>query len=304
MSEKIIAIAGGSGFIGRAIARRLSAMPGIRVRGMTRAPERARQHLDLPNLEWVRAEVTEPATLPNALKTATAIVNAVQFEGYPVENPKKGLTFERVDLGGTLALLEAAKKVGVEQFVYISGAAANENATPPAFRAKGRAERAIRESGLAYTIFRPSLVYGPEDKVMNGFARLLKLSPAFGVPGTGQQKVQPVLVDDLAACVAMAITGKGRNATFDVGGPELMTFDEMIRTLMEVAGRRRLIIHIPEGAMRAGASLLEMLPTPLLSRDAVTFVTADNATDIKPLVAEFGIQLTPLREGLRYLTAK
>jgi NADH dehydrogenase len=214
------------------------------------------------------------------------------------------LTFERVDLGGTLALLEAAKKVGVEQFVYISGAAANENATPPAFRAKGRAERAIRESGLAYTIFRPSLVYGPEDKVMNGFARLLKLSPAFGVPGTGQQKVQPVLVDDLAACVAMAITGKGRNATFDVGGPELMTFDEMIRTLMEVAGRRRLIIHIPEGAMRAGASLLEMLPTPLLSRDAVTFVTADNATDIKPLVAEFGIQLTPLREGLRYLTAK
>jgi uncharacterized protein YbjT (DUF2867 family) len=304
MSEKIIAIAGGSGFIGRAIARRLSAMPGIRVRGMTCAPERARQRLDLPNLEWVRAEVTEPATLPNALKDATAIVNAVQFEGYPVENPKKGLTFERVDLGGTLALLEAAKKVGVEQFVYISGAAANENATPPAFRAKGRAERAIRESGLAYTIFRPSLVYGPEDKVMNGFARLLKLSPAFGVPGTGQQKVQPVLVDDLAACVAMAITGKGRNATFDVGGPELMTFDEMIRTLMEVAGRRRLIIHIPEGAMRAGASLLEMLPTPLLSRDAVTFVTADNATDIKPLVAEFGIQLTPLREGLRYLTAK
>ncbi len=80
-----------------------------------------------------------------------------------------------------------------------------------------------------------------------------------------------------------------------------MTFDEMIRILMEVTGRRRPIIHIPEGAMRAGASLLEMLPTPLLSRDAVTFVTADNATDIEPLVAEFGIQLTPMREGLRYL---
>jgi uncharacterized protein YbjT (DUF2867 family) len=304
MSEKIIAIAGGSGFIGRAIARRLSAMPDIRVRGMTRAPERARQRLDLPNLEWVRAEVTEPATLPNALKDATAIVNAVQFEGYPVENQKKGLTFERVDLGGTVALLEAAKKVGVEQFVYISGAAADENAMHPAFRAKGRAERAIRESGLAYTIFRPSLVYGPEDKVLNGFAKLLKFSPAFGVPGTGRQKVQPLLVDDLAACVALAITGKGRNATFDVGGPDLMTFDEMIRILMEVTGRRRPIIHIPEGAMRAGASMLEMLPTPLLSRDAVTFVTADNATDIVPLIAEFGIQLTPLRQGLRYLAGK
>ena len=301
MSEKIVAIAGGSGFIGRAIARRLVAIPELRVRAMSRSPERARQRLDLPNLEWVRAEVTDPASLPNALQGAHSIVSTVQFEGYPVENPKKGLTFERVDFGGTVALLEAAKKVGGAQFVYISGAAADENATHPGFRAKGRAERAIRESGLAYTIFRPSLVYGPEDKVMNGFARLLKFSPAFGVPGTGQQKVQPVLVDDFAACVALAITGKGRNGTFDIGGPDLMTFDQMIRTLMEVTGRRRPIIHIPEGAMRAGASLLEMLPTPLLSRDAVTFVTADNATDIKPLVAEFGIKLTPLREGLRYL---
>ena len=301
MSEKTVAIAGGSGFIGRAIARRLAAIPEMRVRGMTRSPERARQRLNLPNLEWVRAEVTDPATLPEALKGADAIVCAVQFEGYPVENPKKGLTFERVDFGGTVALLEAAKKVGVGQFVYISGAAADEKSSHPGFRAKGKAERAIRESGLAYTIFRPSLVYGPEDKVMNGFVRLLKFSPIFGVPGTGRQKVQPVLVDDLAACVALAISGKGRNATYELGGPDLMSFDEMIRILMEVTGHRRPIIHIPEGAMRAGASLLEKLPTPLLSRDAVTFVTADNATDIAPLVADFGIQLTPMREGLRYL---
>ena len=301
MAEKIVAIAGGSGFIGRAIARRLAAMPDIRVRAMSRSPERARQRLDLPDLEWVRAEVTDPSTLPNALQGAQAVVSTVQFEGYPVENPKKGLTFERVDYGGTVALLEAAKKVGVKQFVYISGASADENAAHPGFRAKGRAERAIRESGLTYTIFRPSLVYGPEDKVMNGFAKLLKFAPAFGVPGTGLQKVQPVLVDDLAACVAMATTGKGSNGTFEIGGPDLMTFDEMIRILMDVTGHRRPIIHIPEGLMRAGASVLEMLPTPLLSRDAVTFVTADNATDIQPLVAEFGIQLTPLREGLRYL---
>jgi NADH dehydrogenase len=241
--------------------------------------------------------------LPNALQGANAIVSAVQFEGYPVENPKKGLTFERVDYGGTVALLDAAKSAGVTRFVYISGAAADENATHPGFRAKGRAERAIRESGLAYTIFRPSLVYGAGDKVMNGFAKLLKFSPVFGVPGTGLQKVQPLLVDDLAACVGMAIAGKGSNAIFEIGGPDLMTFDEMIRVLMEVSGHRRPIIHIPEGLMRTGASVLEMLPTPLLSRDAVTFVTADNATDIRPLLAEFGIQLTPMRQGLRYLAS-
>ena len=297
----IVAVAGASGFIGRAIVRRLAAMPDMRIRGMSRAPERARAKLNLPNLEWARGEVTEPSSLPDALAGADAIVCAVQFEGYPVENPKKGLTFERVDYGGTVALLDAGKKSGAKRFIYISGAAADETSTHPGFRAKGRAERAIRESGLAFTILRPSLVYGPEDKVVNGFARLLKFAPAFGIPGTGKQKVQPVLVDDLAACVALALNGKGVNAIFEVGGPQLMTFDEMVRVLMDVTRRRRPIFHIPEGLMRAGASMLEKLPTPVLSRDAVTFVTADNATDIGPLVAEFGIQLTPMREGLRYL---
>jgi NADH dehydrogenase len=304
MPDKTIALAGGSGFIGRAIARRLAAIPDLRPRVMSRSPQRARERLPIPNIEFVRAEVTDPASLPNALQGASAIVCSVQFEGYPIENPKRGLTFERVDYGGTVALLEAAKKAGADHFIYISGAAADENSTHPGFGAKGKAERAIRESGLAYTIFRPSLVYGPEDAVLNGFAKLLTFSPIFPVPGTGRQKVQPVLVDDLAACVALAIGGKGRNGTFDIGGPDLMTFDEMIRVVMEVTGRRRAIVHIPESLMRASAGVLENLPTPPLSRDAVTFVTADNACDIEPLIAEFGIQLTPMRKGIRYLAGK
>jgi uncharacterized protein YbjT (DUF2867 family) len=301
MDQQTVAIAGGSGFIGRAIARRLT-KAGARVRVMSRAPERARQKLGIDGAEFVRAEVTDPASLADALKGANAVVDAVQFEGYPVENPKRGLTFERVDYGGAVALLQAARSAGVRQFVYISGASADENSPHPGFRAKGRAERAIRESGLAFTIFRPSLVYGPEDQVLNTFAKLLRFAPLFAVPGTGLQKVQPLLVDDLAEAVALAIGGKGHNGIFEIGGPDLMTFDEMIWTMMDVTGRRRPIIHIPEGMMRAGAAMLEKLPTPLLSRDAVTFVVADNGTNIGPLVAEFGIKLTPMREGLRYLS--
>lgn len=304
MDQKTVAIAGGSGFIGRAIARRLARIPEVRVRVMSRSPERAKQRLGLPNIEFVRGEVTQPDTLNDALKGADAIVNAVQFEGYPVENPKRGLTFERVDYGGTIALLEAAKSAGTRQFVYISGAAADERSSHPGFRAKGLAERAIRESGLAFTIFRPSLVYGPEDQVLNTFAKALRFAPVFAVPGTGLQKVQPVLVDDLAECVALSVGGKGGNGTFEIGGPDLMTFDEMMWIVMDVTGRRRPIIHIPEGMMRAGAALLEKLPKPLLTRDAVTFVVADNAADIKPLVAEFGVRLTPMREGLRYLAPR
>lgn len=304
MDAKTVALAGGSGFIGRAIARRLIAVGGLKVRVLTRNPDKARAQLDLPGVEFVNADVAEPASLKDALQGADTIVDAIQFDGYPVEQPSRGLTFERVDYGGTAALIAAAKQAGVKQFIYISGAAADENSTHPAFRTKGRAERAIRESGLTYTIFRPSLVYGPEDKVVNGLARALRFAPVFGVPGTGRQKVQPVLVDDLAACVILAVSGRGRNGTYDIGGPDLMTFDEMMRIIMDASGHRRPLFHIPEGIMRGVGGILEKLPKPVLSRDAVTFVTADNAADIKPLIDEFGINLTPASVGMAYLAKK
>ena len=304
MDAKTVALAGGSGFIGRAIARRLLASGQIRVRILTRNPEGARAKLDLPGVEFVRADIGEPASLKDALIGANTIVDAIQFDGYPVENPRRGLTFERIDYGGVVALIDAAKQAGVQQFIYVSGAAADENSTHPGFRAKGRAERVIRESGLTYTIFRPSLVYGPEDKVVNGLARAIRFLPVFGVPGTGRQKVQPVLVDDLAACVTIAVSGRGRNGTYEIGGPDLMTFDEMMRIIMDASRHRRPLFHIPENIMRTVGGLLEKMPKPLLSRDAVTFVTADNVCDIKPLVDEFGINLTPARVGMAYLGEK
>ena len=304
MDAKTVALAGGSGFVGRAIARRLVAAGGIKVRVLTRNPEKAPAHLDLPGVDFVRADIAQPTSLTGVLQGADTIVDAIQFDGYPVENPGRGLTFEKIDYGGAVVLIEATKRAGVQQFIYISGAAADESSAHPAFRAKGRAERAIRESGLAYTIFRPSLVYGPEDKVVNGLARALRFAPVFGVPGTGRQKVQPVLVDDLAACVMLAVSGRGRNGTYDIGGPDLMTFDEMMKIIMDASGHHRPLFHIPESVMRGVGGLLEKLPKPLLSRDAVTFVTADNACDIKPLVDEFGINLTPARVGMAYLSKK
>ena len=304
MDAKIVALAGGSGFIGRAIARRLVAGGSIKVRVFTRNIEKARARLDLSGVEFVRADIAHPASLADALKGANTIVDAIQFDGYPVENLRRGLTFERIDYGGAVTLIDAAKQAGVHQFIYISGAASDENSTHPGFRAKGRAERAIRESGLTYTIFRPSLVYGPEDKVVNGLASAIRFAPIFGVPGTGRQKVQPVLVDDLAACIMLAVSGHGRNGTYEIGGPDLMTFDEMMRIIMDASGHRRPLFHIPETIMRTVGGLLEKLPKPLLSRDAVTFVTADNACEIKPLVDEFGINLTPARVGMAYLAKK
>lgn len=306
MERSTVAIAGGSGFIGRAIVRRLGGEAHLRV--LTRTPEAVRARLAGTGAEFVRADVTDAASLEAAMAGAQVAINAAQFDGYPIENPRRGLTFERVDYGGTVAMLAAARKTGVARFIYISGAAADEHSRQPGFRAKGRAERAIRDSGLSFTIFRPSLVYGADDRVTNLLARALRYAPVFAIPGTGRQRVQPVLVDDLAACVAMAVAGRGVGGVFDVGGPAPMTFEEMVRLIMELTGHHRPVVHLPEALMRLGGTVNEMLapvlPRPLFSRDAVDFLVADNACDIGPLIGEFGIRLTPARAGMAYLKVK
>jgi nucleoside-diphosphate-sugar epimerase len=305
MERITVAIAGGSGFIGRAIVRHLGDK--ARVRVLTRNPDAVRARLGGTGAEFVRADVTDAASLEAAMAGAQVAINAAQFNGYPIENPRRGLTFERVDYGGTVAMIAAARKAGVGRIIYISGAAADEQSRQPGFRAKGRAERAIRESGqsgLDFTMFRPSLVYGADDRVTNLLARAIKYAPVFAIPGTGKQVVQPVAVEDLAACVAMAVAGRGRNGTFAIGGPEPLNFDELIRLMMDLSGHHRPIVHIPEGLMRVAGRLGEMLPRPLFSRDAVDFLTADNPCDNGPLIAEFGIRLTPARVGMSYLKPK
>ena len=304
--DKVIAVAGGSGFIGSAIVRRLSRGDTARVRVITRDPERARKRFaDLAKLEFAAADINQPDAIGAAVAGADTIINAVQFDGYPVENPRRGLTFDRVDHGGTVALIAAAKPAGVTHFIYISGAAADEHSANAAFRAKGRAEHAIRAAGIAYTIFRPSLVYGPDDRAVNLIAKLITYMPVAIVPGGGKQKLQPLCADDLAEAVAIAaISGRGRNGTFAIGGPDLLTFDDFVRLLMEVIGVHRPIIHLPAGLLNAAGAIAERLPMPLFSRAAAGFLLADNGCDNTALLQEFGLRLTPAREGLRYLAPK
>jgi uncharacterized protein YbjT (DUF2867 family) len=302
----IVAIAGGSGFIGRAIARRLSRMAEYQVRILSRSPERARAKLASINAEFVRADVTEPTTLESAIRGAAVIVDCAQFEGYPVENPRLGLTFERVDHQGCAALLTAAKTADIRHFVYISGAGADENSTHPAFRAKGQAEADIRRSGLTYTIFRPSIVVGQGDRVTSMVVKALRFAPVIVLPGSGRQQIQPVWVEDVAACVALALTADSRShaQTFEVGGPERMTLDGLLNLIMDITGHHRPILHAPESLMKLAGALGEKLPRPLLSRDAVSFLLADNVCNTKPLIEALGIKLTPLREALSYLAAR
>lgn len=295
-----VLVAGGTGFIGRYIVRSLLAK-GYDVTVMSRNPDRAASALP-PGAAARFGDVRRAETLQEAMAGMEVVVSTVQFPNHPVENPRKGYTYMAVDGEGTVRQVAAAKAAGVRRFLYISGAGTREGQTTPWFRAKLMAEKAVRESGMAYTIFRPSWVYGPEDRSLNRFAGFARTLPFVPVIGNGEIRVQPLLVKDLADIVAAAVDApQTYQKTYDVGGPAAMTMNEILRTMLKVMGKRRPLLHGPVPLVKGAAALLALLPNPPLSPAAVDFILMDEPVDIGPLLADLPVRLTPLEEGLAYL---
>lgn len=295
-----VLVAGGTGFIGRCIVRSLL-NKGHAVAVMSRNPERALQVVP-QGVSVRRGDVRRPDTLKQAMEGIEVVINAVQFPNHPVENPRKGYTYMAVDGEGTVRLVEAAQAAGVRRFIYLSGAGTREGQTAPWFQAKLLAEGAIRKSGLTYTIFRPSWVYGPEDRSLNRFAAFARYLPFVPVIGSGEIRVQPILVTDLAEVVAMSVDAPQTfQKTYDVGGPQALTMNEILRTMLQVMGKRRPLLHGPVALVKAAAALLALLPNPPFTPAAVDFILMDEPVDIAPLLHDLPVQLTPLAEGLAYL---
>ena len=293
--SSLVAVAGGSGFVGRAIVRELAGR-GHRVIVLSHRPPKATTDR---LIEFRQADVTAPDTLAPALAGADTLVICLGFRNSPIEAPRRGQTFERVDAGGTEALVAAAREAGIARLVYISGAGAAPDARRHWFRAKWRAEEAIRGSGIAYTIFRPSWIYGPGDNSLNrflGFARWLPFVPQIG---NGRQILAPVFVDDMGALVADALSNPAAdNAVFEVGGPQTMTMDAVIREALHVQGRHRLILHAPVVVMKILTAPLTLLPTPPMTPGAIDFVVQSAPVDTGPLSAALPRHLTPLADAL------
>ncbi len=302
----MILVTGGTGLVGAAAVREL-ARRGSPVAVVSRdAASVPRRFPDL-KVEPRQGDVRDPASLRSAFEGAEAVINAVQFPNSPIENKRKGWTFEQIDYQGTARQVEAAKEAGVRRFVYVSGVGAAPDAEKHWFVFKWRAEEAIRESGIAHVIIRPTWVYGPEDAALNrflGMARLLPFVPTFG---DGKQLMQPLFVNDLARLLADALdpTAEKDNHTFEAGGPDRMSMDEVIQAAMEVAGRRRPILHQPTALGKLLATFLQFVPGPPLTPDAIDFITCEAVADNSALESAFGEpRLTPLREGLAsYLSA-
>ena len=300
-NTRTVAVAGGTGFVGGAIAKELVAR-GNRVVVLThRVAARPTPSLGLPfhAAEVRSADVTRPESLAAALEGVDALVISLAFPNSPIEAPRRGRTFEKVDAAGTEALARAAATAGVGRLVYISGAGAAPDAPRHWFRAKWRAEQAIRASGIPYTIFRPSWIYGPGDKSLNRFLGMGRWLPFIPQIGNGRQIMVPLFVDDIGALAADALeSDTALNATLEAGGPESMTMDEVVRRALRISRRRRFILHAPAALVKLMVRPLTLLPSPPMTPGAVDFIIGSAPVDTTALHAALPRRLTPIDEAL------
>ena len=284
-----VLVAGGTGFIGSRIVDALLARGGHRILVMTRNPATARPK---DGVEYVRGDVSDPASLETATRGVDVVVHAVQFPNHPVENPRKGWTYERIDGAGTEAMVAAAVTNGVKRFVYLSGAGARPGRPEPWFKAKERAENAVTSSGLEYVILRPSWIYGPDDRSMNKFVAFVKYLPVVPVIGSGQERVQALAVADVGKVAAAAVDEPAAtNRVFELGSRPPLAMDEILRTIMRILGKRKPLIHQPAWLVKIPASVIQYLPNAPLSPGAVDFITMDEQVDPSEAEQVFGIQL-------------
>lgn len=293
----MILVSGGTGFVGSAIVRELLRRNQL-VAVLGREAGKVREKFG-PSVEAREGDVRHPEDLASAMAGIDVVINAVQFPNSPIENRRKGWTFEEVDLKGTRNQVDAARLAGVRRFVYMSGVGASKESDKHWFRYKWEAENYLQASGIEWVIIRPTWVYGPDDVSLNRFLGLAKMLPFVPMFGNGEQMMQPVFIDDVGRVAADAlIAPEAANKVFELGGPAAMSMNDVVRTALEVMGKRRALLHQPVRVGKAIGAVAALSPRPPLTPDAIEFITGAAVADNTALNDVLHPQLTPLREGL------
>ncbi len=271
--DRLVTIYGGSGFLGRHLVRAL-AKRGWRIRVAVRRPELANflQPLGIVGqIHAVQANLRYPESVTSAAEDADAIVN---LAGILFQTGRQ--TFEGVQAEGARAVAEAAAKRNTK-LVHVSAIGADANSQSAYARSKAAGEAAVKSAVPEATIFRPSILFGPEDGFFNRFAAMARIVPALPLIGGGETRFQPVFVGDVAAAIVAALEDKAKpGTTYELGGPEVKSFRELMELMLAEIGRRRLLVPIPFALARLQAFFLELLPNPLLTRDQVILLERDN----------------------------
>jgi len=292
----MILLTGATGFVGGNLLKEMLKQ-GLKVRCLVRNPSKA-EAIRQSHVEIVKGDVTDKDSIAKALEDGK-VEAEVHLVGILAET--KNTTFKAIHTQGTRNLVETCKAKGIKRFVHISALGTRENARSEYHKTKWEAEEIIRSSGLEYTIFRPSVMFGKEDKFVNLFAGIIKISPFIMIPGNGQNKMQPVSVKNLVSAMTIAVKDPQHiHKVYEIAGPEKLTFDQIIDTICRVMGKTRLKIHIPMPLMRPGALIAECIfPKPPITRDQLLMLEEDNVTENNALESVFNIKPVGFEEGIR-----
>ncbi len=270
---RIVTVFGGSGFLGRHVVRAL-AKRGFQVRAACRRPDLAGHLQPLGNVgqvQPVQANLRVRWSVDRAVEGADHVVNLV---GILFESGRN--SFPAVQDFGARAVAEAARAAGAG-LTQISAIGADAKSESDYARTKALGEKAVFETLPDVNVFRPSIVFGPEDGFYNRFANMARFSPALPLIGGGQTQIQPVFVGDVAEAIALSVEGKaGKGKVYELGGPKALSFREAMEEMLEIIDRKRLLVSVPWSIAYLQAAVLGLLPNPLLTSDQVTLLKAHN----------------------------
>ena len=288
-------VTGATGFVGHAVLQRLCAAGHV-VRCLVRHGSEGRLR-GFGAIARIEGDVLTRRGLEEGMAGCDAVIHLV---GIIREHRAANLTFERVHVEGTRNVLEAAKAAGVQRYLHMSALGTRPGAASRYHLTKWAAEEAVRASGLTWTIFRPSIIYGRGDGFVTLLASMVRRLPVVPVIGSGRQRLQPIAVEQVAAGFAAALARPVTiKQTYEVGGPDAVTMVELIDSIGRALGRRRVHkVHVPLGVMTPLARLLHPLPGFPVTPDQLLMLGEDSVCDPRPFFEAFQLEPVPLATGL------
>jgi NADH dehydrogenase len=289
----VILVVGGTGFVGTKVVHALRAAEHP-VRVLARRPEKQDQ-LRAWGCEVVQGDITDAESLHRAIEGCTMVIHLVALP--PFADPA---AIERVMVQGTRDLVEVSKQAGVTRLVLQSALGTEEGREiAPYYSAKWEEEQAVKYSGIEHVIFRPSFIFGRDGGLLLQQIKVVRFSPI--VPVLSRHRMQPIWVEDVAALFAAAVSAdEAPNRTFDVGGPDRLSWAELHEQIRKTLGKRRVTFQMPPGLLRAGAAVGQILPPFRGARAAVAMLDfGDNVGDIGPVTEAYGIRPIGIEEQVR-----
>ncbi len=287
-----ILVTGAAGFVGNNTVRRLVEL-GKPVRALVRNMEKAQKRLGdvADKIEMVQGDVTDRQSLDQAMTGVAAVIHLVA-----IALEKGGATYEEVNYQGTINVVNAAEAAGVSRFINMSQNGADSSLPYRFLKSKGKAQEYVASSKLRWTAMRPSVMFGPQDEFFNSIARLVKLTPiVFPLIGGGKAEFQPVSVYDVVETMVRSLDDDGTiGKEFALGGPEVLTMDEIERRILDALGTKRLLVPAPVGLLRVPVFIMEKtLPGSPVSTSLLELLAVPNTVRDNVLVSYFKIEPRP-----------